>query len=65
MIFADDTSYSYTRKKREGFYSYSELFRRNYGFDYECSANGSVVPTTARTVNFKQLCNVLRSTEES
>ena len=65
MIYADDTSYRYTRTKREGFYTYSELFRKRFGDEYECCSDGTVMSKTAKTVNFKKLIQVLKSKDES
>jgi len=65
MIFSDETAFRYTRRKREGYYSYSDHFRRRYGPDYECAADGTVMPTKAKTINFKTLFDVLKSKDES
>ena len=61
MIFSDDQCIRYTRKKKEGYYSYSELFRKRFGDDYGVDSYGATVPRLAKTVNYSLLMDILKS----
>ena len=65
LMYTDEHSYRYTLTKQEGFYNYSEIFRRRFPLGYECDKLGRVVPTTAKRVNMRYLRELLTSTDES
>ena len=65
LIYVDKNAYRYTSVKQEGYYSYSEIFRRYWPEGYRCDSKGRVEATTARVVNFKHLKEVLMSKDES
>ena len=65
LIYSDEHSYRYTVNKQEGFYSYSEIFRKKFPVGYSCDKMGRVVPTTARRVNLNHLRSVLISRDEA
>ena len=65
MIYSDDQCTSYTRKKQEGYYTYSELFRKRFGDDYSVNSFGAAIPKLAKTVNYDLLVNVLKSKDEA
>ena len=65
MIFSDDQCIRYTRKKQEGYYSYSELFRKRFGDDYGVDSYGATVPLLAKTVNYSLLMDILKSKDET
>ena len=65
MIFSDDQCIRYTRKKQEGYYSYSELFRKRFGNDYGVDSYGATVPRLAKTVNYSLLMDILKSKDET
>ena len=60
-LYMNDEGTSWSVNKREGFQTYSERFREKFGTQYGCSKDGSVHATTARTVNFDSLIQVLKS----
>ena len=41
------------------------MFRKRYGNEYITGRDGTVIPTTARQINFKSLWDMLRSSDES
>lgn len=45
--------------------SFSEMFRKRYGNGYMTVRDGTVAPTTARTINFNELWNMLKSKDEA
>ena len=65
MIYSDDQCIRYTRKKKQGYYSYSELFRKRYGDEYSVNSLGAAVPKLAKTVDFNLLMEVLKSKDET
>lgn len=62
---SDEHSYRYTVHKQEGYYSYSELFRKKFPDGYTCDSSGRVTPTTARTINLNDLMRTMVSKDES
>ena len=65
FVMTDKISYRYTVRRQEGYYTFSERFRQNFGDGYECDSVGAIVPTTARAVNYSQLQQILLSKDES
>jgi len=55
LVYSDEHSYRYTCEKKEGYYNYSEIFRKKFPVGYGCDAGGRVVPTSARRVNLINL----------
>ena len=45
--------------------SYSEFFREKFGMQYKCASDGSVMPTSARQINFNNLITMLKSKDEA
>ena len=50
--------------KQEGFRTFSEIFRDNFGAEYHLAKSGHVVPLTAKLLNYNELVNVLKSKDE-
>ena len=61
LIYADQHCYRYTIHKQEGFFSYSESFRKQFPVGYGCDKAGRVIPITARRINLNELRQVLIS----
>lgn len=64
-ILTNEIGSHFTTRPREGYLTYSNLFRKLYGTGYAVDKLQCVVPTTARTLNFKTLMAVLKSKDES
>lgn len=62
-ILTNKNSSRFTTRPQEGFFTFSQLFRQQYA-GYGLDKNHCLIPTTARTVNFKNLINVLKSKDE-
>ena len=65
ILYSDAHSYKYTTEKKEGYYSYTELFQMKHKGGYTCDQLGRVVGAGARTINLNTLRNILISTDES
>ena len=65
LLYTDKISSRWTVRRQEGFYSYSEIFRINFREGYLCDKLGKVYATTARTVSYSHLKQVLLSKDES
>ena len=66
LIFFDKLFYRWTVHKKEGFFSYSEIFALKFGPGYaHFHSNGTVYATTARTINYDWLKQTLTSRDES
>ena len=65
LIYSDLNSHKYTYEKKEGYYSYTEIFQMRYPRGYACDSMGRVVPAGARTINLNTLKNILTSTDEN
>ena len=63
IIFLDSIAHRWSVRKQEGFYRFSELFRKHYGTTdfYGTLSNGSIYARQARTVNYSELVRVLKS----
>jgi len=57
MVFVDSICYRWTAHKKEGFFSYTELFVKNFGTGdlYTTRSDGAIVARQARTVNYSNL----------
>ena len=65
LIYSDLNSHKYTYEKKEGYYSYTEIFQMRYPRGYACDSSGRVVAAGARTINLNTLKNILTSSDES
>lgn len=64
LIYTDvPKAYKWTCIKQEGFMNYSQIFKEKCQ-GYRCLPDGTLEPTTARTVNLKQLFAVFKSKDE-
>ena len=52
VIYCDNVMYRWTVRKQEGYFSYTDFFRRHFKYEYGCTNIGTVYPKTAHTVNF-------------
>jgi len=64
LIYVDEFCQRITLNKKDGFYSYSEIFRAKFPQGYGCDKIGRVVPTTAKRINLRQLMEFLTSSNE-
>ncbi len=60
MLYCDPVGYRYTRNKQEGFVTFEEIFNSKYP-GYGLDANQTCIATTAKTVNFNNLWDMLKS----
>ena len=65
IVYTDKICYRWTVRKQEGFFNYSEIFAMRYGVGYLCDPKGRVYPTTARTISFTHLKQVLLSKDQA
>jgi hypothetical protein len=65
LILSDEVAYQFTTRPREGFGTYTENFRKKYGLGYGIDKSGAVVPTTAKTINFTNQLEMLKSKNAS
>lgn len=65
LIFADNTCEHYSGKRQEGYKTYSEWFRLKVGEGYGIGPDGSVFSKSGKTVNFKQMIEILKSKDAS
>lgn len=65
MLFANDVCSNFSVTRHDGYLTYSERFRKLFGDGYASARDGSVVVTTARTINFRKLNAMLKSKNES
>lgn len=64
MLYTNDLASHYSTTRHEGFVGYSEMFRKRFGNEYTTLSDGTVAATTAKTINCKNLYNMLRSKDE-
>ena len=65
MILTDKVGYLFTRNKREGFFTYTEIFKNKYP-GYGLAHDQSLVPLKGTTlVNFDDLWKILRSNDRA
>ena len=65
MIFCDKNFLQWTIRKREGFLSFSDFFRKHYGDKYGCNNLGQVYPTKAKVIKFSHLTSIMKSKDEA
>lgn len=65
MLFANDVCSNFSVTRHDGYLTYSERFRKLFGDGYASARDGSVVVTTAKTINFRKLNAMLKSKNES
>ena len=66
LLYVDQKLYRFSSTKKEGFYTFSEIFHINFGYDYACTVTRHIYPIgEARRVNYTQLTSILRSKDES
>jgi len=61
LLYANDVCSHYSVTKHEGFMNYSEIFRKKIGDGYKIGRDGTVAVTTAPTLNFRNLTEMLKS----
>ena len=61
MLFANDVCSHYSVTRHEGFLNYTEIFRKKIGEGYKINKDGTVAVTTAPTLNFRNLTEMLKS----
>jgi len=61
MVFVDKNFVRWTVRKKDGYMTFSELFLMRYGEGYGCSPTGGIIATTARTVKYSTLVELLKS----
>lgn len=64
MIFSDSVCFQFTTRKHEGFHTFSYHFRQKYP-GYGVDRLGAVCALTAKTINFRQQVNMLKSRDPS
>lgn len=64
LILSDDVCYQYSTRPREGYFTFSELFRKKYP-GYTIDGYGSIKPVTARTINYRKLVDMLKSKDST
>ena len=67
IVYVDSIAYRWTVRKQEGYFSYSELFTKYYGGAemHGTMPDGRIVARKARTVNYTQLVNILKSKDQA
>jgi hypothetical protein len=65
MLYANDVCSNFSVTRHDGYLTYSERFRKLFGDGYASARDGSVVVTTAKTINFRKLNAMLKSKNES
>ena len=67
IVFVDAIAYRWTVRKQEGFFSYTELFIKHFGSAemYGTVPDGRIVARQARTVNYSQLVQILKSKDKA
>lgn len=65
LVLTDKNCYRFTTRRKEGYFTYSDMFRTKYPQGYKVDKLGRVAPTTARLLSFKQLTAILKSSDES
>ena len=61
MLYANDVCSHYSVTKHEGYMNYSEIFKKKIGDGYKINRDGTVAVTTAPTLNFRNLIEMLKS----
>ena len=61
MLFANDVCSHYSVTRHEGFLNYTEIFHKKIGEGYKINKDGTVAVTTAPTLNFRNLTEMLKS----
>ena len=61
MLYANDVCSHYSVTKHEGLMNFSEIFKKKIGDGYKINRDGTVVVTTAPTLNFRNLMEMLKS----
>ena len=52
--------------RHEGYYTFSEIFRQKFGYDYECRRDGSIVTSPgAKEHNLNHVLDILKSKDEA
>lgn len=62
-IFTNNTATSFTLTKQEGYMTFTERFKQNYGDEYSLDSNQALIATTAKTINLKKMISDLKSTD--
>ena len=65
MLYANDVCSNFSVTRHDGYLTYSERFRKVFGDGYASARDGSVVVTTAKTINFRKLNAMLKSKNEN
>ena len=64
-LYMNTAATHYSTQPIKGFKTYSQQFREKYGPGYNVVRDGTVGVTTAKTINFKTLMEVLKSKDAS
>jgi hypothetical protein len=64
MILSDSVCYQFTTRQREGFHTFSYHFAKKFP-GYTIDRSGAIVPSTAKTINYKQQMDMLKSRDPS
>lgn len=64
MIFANDVASNFSVTRHEGFLTYSERFRKLFGEGYASARDGSIVVSSAKTINLRKLNEMLKSKDK-
>lgn len=65
LLYTNDVASHYSVIKHEGFSSYTEIFRKKIGDGYIVHKDGSVAVSTAKTLNYRNLIEMLKSKDKS
>lgn len=63
LILSDSTAYQFTTRPREHFTTFSEHFRKKFP-GYKVDRYGACTSTTAKTLNYRQVMDMLKSKDE-
>ena len=64
MILSDSICYQFTTRQREGFHTFSYHFAKKFP-GYTIDLSGVIVPSTAKTINYKKQMDMLKSRDPS
>ena len=64
-LYTNDVASHFSVTKHEGFLNYSELFRKKIGEGYTLYKDGTVAVSTAKTINYRNLVEMLKSKDKS
>jgi len=65
LLYCDSVCYKFSTFPHEGFLNYSQIFYKKFKNGYKVIKDGSMVPTTAKSVSLADLFDVLKSSDAS